>query len=350
MEESPSPKKNIDEQKETFSFSPDVLIIDDGAIVSKKANISYEITVYQRRRKINTTGVSTSEQEKSIDSMGSSSSSPPTTTNTTTLKKPNVKVILEIQFGTIFHPGSTLNIRLPPHQSNYIIDTGHSLFDPNNNVTEKEKESEEEIVHHVQIGKNNLFEEMSVVTIELETIKERKRKQHEKEERLKALGVNISSSSGDDNEDDKEFKYKMIGDFNYINPKSRIVTRNIGSFNIFGACCEIVAADIFNGFSAAPRVKYGKKVPYKNNTKGESDDDDEKEKEDESLVLTFPNENECLRLENVSLFQMDGQLKSRFSKAACEFNRNEIEVLLSATRLTVRRYHKLMESTLKKTT
>lgn len=334
MEESPSPKKNIDEQKETFSFFPDVLIIDDGAIVSKKANISYEITVYQRRRKINTTGVSTSEQEKSIDSMGSSSSSPLATTNTTTtLKKPNVKVILEIQFGTIFHPGSTLNIRLPPHQSN----------------NEKESEEEEEIVHHLQIGKNNLFEEMSVVTIELETIKERKRKQHEKEERLKALGVNISSSS-DDNGNDKEFKYKMIGDFNYINPKSRIVTRNIGSFNIFGACCEIVAADIFNGFSAAPRVKYGKKVPYKNNTKGESNDDDEKEKEDDSLVLTFPNENECLRLENVSLFQMDGQLKSRFSKDACEFNRNEIEVLLSATRLTVRRYHKLMESTPRKST
>lgn len=332
MEESPSPKKNIDEQKETFSFFPDVLIIDDGAIVSKKANISYEITVYQRKRKINTTGVSTSEQEKSIDSMGSSSSSPLATTNTTTLKKPNVKVILEIQFGTIFHPGSTLNIRLPPHQSN----------------NEKESEEEEEIVHHLQIGKNNLFEEMSVVTIELETIKERKRKQYEKEERLKALGVNISSSS-DDNGDDKEFKYKMIGDFNYINPKSRIVTRNIGSFNIFGACCEIVAADIFNGFSAAPRVKYGKKVPYKNNTKGESDDD-EKEKENDSLVLTFPNENECLRLENVSLFQMDGQLKSRFSKDACEFNRNEIEILLSATRLTVRRYHKLMESTPKKST
>lgn len=332
MEESPSPKKNIDEQKETFSFFPDVLIIDDGAIVSKKANISYEITVYQRKRKINTTGVSTSEQEKSIDSMGSSSSSPLATTNTTTLKKPNVKVILEIQFGTIFHPGSTLNIRLPPHQSN----------------NEKESEEEEEIVHHLQIGKNNLFEEMSVVTIELETIKERKRKQYEKEERLKALGVNISSSS-DDNGDDKEFKYKMIGDFNYINPKSRIVSRNIGSFNIFGACCEIVAADIFNGFSAAPRVKYGKKVPYKNNTKGESDDD-EKEKENDSLVLTFPNENECLRLENVSLFQMDGQLKSRFSKDACEFNRNEIEILLSATRLTVRRYHKLMESTPKKST
>lgn len=332
MEESPSPKKNIDEQKETFSFFPDVLIIDDGAIVSKKANISYEITVYQRKRKINTTGVSTSEQEKSIDSMGSSSSSPLATTNTTTLKKPNVKVILEIQFGTIFHPGSTLNIRLPPHQSN----------------NEKESEEEEEIVHHLQIGKNNLFEEMSVVTIELETIKERKRKQYEKEQRLKALGVNISSSS-DDNGDDKEFKYKMIGDFNYINPKSRIVTRNIGSFNIFGACCEIVAADIFNGFSAAPRVKYGKKVPYKNNTKGESDDD-EKEKENDSLVLTFPNENECLRLENVSLFQMDGQLKSRFSKDACEFNRNEIEILLSATRLTVRRYHKLMESIPKKST
>ena len=201
-----------------------------------------------------------------------------------TAEKHNLKLKVVIQYGSIFHPGASLFIRLP------LSSTENSTY-------------------VVIVGKNNVFDEACKVVIDLNAfIWKREHQQH---------------------------KFQIIEEYNQFAPYSYVETGCIGSGNSFEASSTILCnsmihrCSIPNGFVAAPKVQWN----YNNILSHHINDDQEEKKSNEPYDW----------LEDRIFFYLDGKLQSRKFIHGKERNMRDLENKIPFMRHILRRYHKTLE-------
>lgn len=131
------------------------------------------------------------------------------------------KVRLVVKFGTVFHPGSQLVVRLAP------VDDEH----------DNDHADDQETVTCV-VGKNNLFEETSRVVLDLGAHDER-------------TTTNTTARKT------RRRQYDVVGDFNRFAPRCDVRTGSVGSGNCFEASSYVDhTGHVRDGLVAAPRVRW----------------------------------------------------------------------------------------------
>lgn len=255
--------------KASVLYEPEITV-DEGAIVASKSTIQYM----------------TAKGEPASDAL------------------PKVKLV--VKFGTIFHPGSNLVIRLAEIPSEDDIE--------NNNASSKQ-----ETVITCIIGKNNLFEETSRLVIDLgaptctwQDISKRTRR-HERE-------------------------FDIVGDFNRFAPRSNVQTGSVGSGNSFEAASYIDSVHsslgrVLDGFVAAPNVRW---IGHPLQSLLHKNEEIKEEKSNDDYNHDV--------LGNKVFFTLNGQVTSRPHQNGKERNIKALEAMLPAMRVVVRRYHKLLEN------
>ena len=270
-DDSPSPQ---------LEFIPE-LILDEGALVSIKSKIKY--------------------------TMAAPSLSP--SSKSTSSAVPKLK--LQVKFGTMFHPGAHLLIRLSP-------DVVSLKSEEENASSQSSSSSSSPPELTCVIGRNNLFHETCHVVIDFTApFWRRTTQQPQKHNNTNNIPI--------------------IGDYNHFAPKCHIETGSIGSGNVFEASSSMICmysssgGVISDGVVVSPKVKWNPSPP--NPAIDDDNDNDGKDSE--------------LKLNNRVLFVLNNQVTSRRYPNGKERNIKDLEPKLSAMRAVLRRYHKLMENNTK---